>query len=99
MTKKLIISSLINIVFLATAYAVSEKNVVSTNLCSTEWYSLVEKQILTGDGKGHGPDPGSTEWRSVVEFKLGIRNDPRVPPLDTDQWCDYIDRIYIRQSK
>lgn len=42
-------------------------------------------------GMGHGPDPGSLEWRSVVEFKLGIRGDAAIPPQATDRWCEYID--------
>lgn len=64
--------------------------------CTSDWYSQVEKQVSTGDGRGHGPDLGSGEWRSVVEFKLGIRGNPDVPPKNTDQWCDYINRNYIK---
>ena len=51
----------------------------------------VELLLPTGDGAGHGPDRGSLEWRSVVEFKLGIRGDPAIPARDTDEWCTYID--------
>ena len=57
---------------------------------------MVEQQIATGDGQGHGPDPGSAEWRSTVEFKLGIRDDPAVPPLDSNQWCHYINERFIK---
>lgn len=64
--------------------------------CTTDWYSVVEKQVPTGDSHGHGPDLGSGEWRSVVEFKLGIRGNTEVPPRGTDQWCDYIDTVYIQ---
>jgi hypothetical protein len=32
-----------------------------TNVCSNDWYDLVERQIPAGDGLGHGPDIGSTE--------------------------------------
>ena len=64
--------------------------------CTTDWYSVVEKQVSTGDGYGHGPDLGSGEWRSVVEYKLGIRGNPEVPSRGTDQWCDYIDTYYIQ---
>ena len=48
-------------------------------------------RLVTGDGQGHGPDIGSDEWRSVVEFKLGIRDDPSTPTRDSEDWCAYID--------
>ena len=63
--------------------------------CSSEWYSQVEKKITTGDSQGHGPDPGSLEWRSVIEFKLGIRKSSEVPSLETEQWCIYIHEHFI----
>lgn len=66
--------------------------------CTDEWFRLVEDQIMTGDAQGHGPDPGSLEWRSVVEFKLGIRDDPSVPPADSDQWCNYINERIIERA-
>lgn len=50
----------------------------------------------TGDGQGHGPDLGSDEWKSVVEFKLGIRGDPQVPGRDSQAWCTYIDHVVMR---
>jgi hypothetical protein len=58
--------------------------------CSEQWFQFVEQKLPTGDSEGHGPDVGSLEWRSVVEFKLGIRGDPAVPGRETDQWCAYI---------
>jgi len=97
MSKKLNISALIVIVISTFGCAASEDIGVRKGLCSNTWYSLVEKQLNTGDGRGHGPDMGSLEWRSVVEFKLGARGDSEIPALDTDQWCDYIDTHYIRQ--
>lgn len=63
--------------------------------CSEPWFNHVEQQISTGDGYGHGPDIGSLEWRSVIMFKLGIRNKPGVPELDSQQWCQFIDENYI----
>ena len=42
-------------------------------LCTAAWYQSIEEKVPTGDGRGHGPDVGSDEWKSVVEFKLGIR--------------------------
>lgn len=61
--------------------------------CSGEWQQWVESRVTTGDGHGHGPDIGSDEWQSVVEFKLGIRGDPSVPPRDSGEWCNYIDTL------
>ena len=62
-------------------------------LCSEQWFRFVEKKLPTGDSEGHGPDLGSLEWRSVVEFKLGIRGDLTVPTRETDEWCTYIDDL------
>jgi hypothetical protein len=66
---------------------------VNESPCSPAWNESVERQLSTGDGYGHGPDIGSLEWRSVVEFKLGIRNDPSVPAMESDEWCRYIDEL------
>lgn len=61
-------------------------------LCSEQWFQFVEEALPTGDSEGHGPDLGSMEWRSVVEFKLGIRGDTTIPSRKTDQWCIYINQ-------
>ncbi|AEY01389.1 lipoprotein [Oceanimonas sp. GK1] len=66
-------------------------------LCSPEWAQWVEQQVNTGDGQGHGPDTGSEEWQSVVEFRLGIRGDAGVPERNTQAWCEYIDGL-VRQG-
>ena len=63
--------------------------------CTDAWYRSVEAKLPTGDGQGHGPDGGSDEWKSVVEFKLGIRGKPGVPARDSAAWCTYIDRLVI----
>jgi len=63
--------------------------------CTSDWYQLMEDQISTGDGQGHGPDLGSLEWRSVIEFKLKIRDEPSVPPVQSSQWCNYINDLII----
>lgn len=65
----------------------------SETLCSDAWYRSIEKKVPTGDGQGHGPDLGSDEWKSVVEFKLGIRGQPDVPGRDSQAWCRHIDQI------
>ena len=67
--------------------------------CSSGWYYQVEKKITTGDSQGHGPAPGSLEWRSVIEYQLGIINSPEVPPLETEQWCIYIHEHFIKPAK
>ena len=68
---------------------------ISLPACTAAWYEKVEKNLLTGDGRGHGPDLGSLEWRSAVDFRLGIDRDPNLPPLDSDAWCRYIDRYFM----
>lgn len=60
-------------------------------VCTEAWYQAVELKITSGDGMGHGPDIGSDEWKSVIEFKLGIRDNPSVPERNSSQWCNYID--------
>jgi len=54
---------------------------------------MIEEKVSTGDGQGHGPDLGSDEWKSVVEFKLGIRGEPDVPSREGAAWCRHIDEI------
>lgn len=66
------------------------------SLCHTTWYEAVEDDLNTGDGQGHGPDLGSAEWRSVVEFKLNIRDDINLPKVESDAWCRYIDEHYLQ---
>lgn len=61
--------------------------------CTEAWMWLVESAYPTGDGMGHGPDQGSDEWRSVVEFRLGVRGDASLPPRSSAAWCGYIDSM------
>jgi uncharacterized protein len=61
--------------------------------CSDAWYRSIEGKVATGDGQGHGPDIGSDEWKSVVEFKLGIRGEPDLPGRGSEAWCRHIDRL------
>lgn len=61
--------------------------------CNASWERFIEDNVSTGDGLGHGPDVGSDEWKSVVEFKLGIRDDPSVPEWSSPAWCYHIDQI------
>lgn len=60
--------------------------------CSAERYAAIEAAIQSGDGMGHGPDIGSGEWKSVVEFKLGLRDKEATPSADATEWCDFIEQ-------
>ncbi|KEQ17120.1 hypothetical protein [Endozoicomonas numazuensis] len=71
----------------------SQKGPKQRSLCSESWYEYVESRVPTGDGMGHGPDLGSMEWRSVVEFKLGLRDQNLLPDRSNDSWCTSIDQF------
>ncbi|WP_153914287.1 hypothetical protein [Shewanella sp. TC10] len=69
----------------------TNKPMASPNIkCDMTYFSEIERLISSGDGQGHGPDIGSEEWQSVIEFKLGVRGQSEVPPRDTPMWCEYI---------
>ncbi|WP_434951073.1 hypothetical protein ACRWQL_16265 [Shewanella sp. HL-SH4] len=71
---------------------IADENTHTTQVqCSDVWYQQVEAQLTSGDGQGHGPDIGSEEWQSVIEFKLRIRGDKSVPQRNSDEWCSFID--------
>jgi hypothetical protein len=61
--------------------------------CTEEWYRYVEHKLVSADGQGHGPDLASDEWKSVIEFKLGIRGQPDLPGRDSEDWCQLIDAM------
>ena len=61
--------------------------------CTAQWYQWVEHKLVSGDGQGHGPDIGSDEWKSVIEFKLGIRGQSQLPDRDSEDWCQLIDAM------
>ena len=56
-----------------------------------DWNRLIDDVLQSGDGQGHGPDLGSAEWQSVIEFRLGVRDDPELPDAGSDAWCTEID--------
>ena len=66
--------------------------------CSFGWFEAVESKVMTGDAQGHGPDIGSRERRSVVEFRLGIRGSSSVPRRDSRDWCNYIDELVFNTA-
>jgi uncharacterized protein len=72
-------------------------SMTTETLCSDSWYRLIEETVTTSDNQGHGPDVGSGEWKSVIEFKLGIRDKPNLPDHDSDAWCRHIDQT-IREK-
>lgn len=59
-------------------------------ICTQDWFRYVERELRTSDAHGHGPDVGSLEWKSVVEFKLGIRGEAQVPSPETRDWCEFV---------
>lgn len=67
-------------------------------LCSDDWYRQIEASLATGDGMGHGPDIGSDEWKSVIEFRLGVRGEPEVPPRTSEAWCSFVDSRLANQA-
>ncbi|MGM0563528.1 MAG: hypothetical protein ACQES2_04270 [Pseudomonadota bacterium] len=75
--------------FLLAGCAVDEK-AVGEGSCDSQTLGTIEQQIPTGDGRGHGPDVGSDEWYSVVEFRLGVRGSSGVPERGTQAWCDFV---------
>lgn len=78
------------------AYAVNAAFETGTT-CNDRWYQSIEDVVSSGDGRGHGPDVGSDEWKSVIEFKLAIRDNPDVPQRDSEAWCRYIDKLVTQR--
>ena len=59
--------------------------------CSPEWNQMVEQQIGTGDGHGHGPDNGSSEWYFVIHRKLRWSEPATLEP-GSPAWCQRVDQ-------
>jgi hypothetical protein len=78
---------------LAAQAVAQQQPVLPGKPCSDAWSSAVESIVATGDGSGHGPDIGSDEWKSVVEFRLGLRGKAGVPARDSAAWCTYVDLV------
>jgi len=84
------------IIFVATFVQASDNHrsrLETVSLCSDSWYRFIEEKIPTSDNQSHGPDVGSDEWKSVIEFKLGIRNKQNLSSHDSEAWCRYIDQM------
>lgn len=65
----------------------------NASVCSDIWYQQIANTVITTDAQQHGPDIGSDEWKSVIEFKLGVRGNSDVPKRDSNAWCQYIDQL------
>ncbi|WP_236180544.1 hypothetical protein [Pseudomonas sputi] len=66
--------------------------VQAQSICSEAWYQAIDKKLPTADTQGHGPDIGSDEWKSVIEFKLGVRGGTSVPERSSEKWCNFVDQ-------
>jgi hypothetical protein len=91
--KKLLVSSVAVLLCFLSACLSPAPQIEGPNLCTETWYRSVESAIPSGDGMGHGPDVGSEEWQSVIEFKLGVRGNPGIPDRNSQEWCHYIDGL------
>lgn len=69
----------------------------NAEICTPAWFERVEAVVQSGDGQGHGPDIGSEEWKSVIEFRLGVRGESGVPERQSNTWCQYINQLIDRR--
>lgn len=76
-----------------------ENNLANTTpSCSPQIYQLISDQVQTDDALGHGPDIATDEWKSTIEFTLGLRGESSTPSHTSDQWCGYILNIIETKS-
>lgn len=78
--------------------ALAAEGPASPPLCSDAWNRMIEAKVTSGDGRGHGPDIGSDEWKGTIEFRLGVRGKPEVPPRTREAWCRYIDDLVLARD-
>lgn len=71
----------------------------NTLICDMNSFETIETKLKTSDSHGHGPDIGSNEWKSVVEFKLGVRGQAFVPLRNTSDWCKFIESTLRHKLK
>ena len=79
------------LLLLTACSAVSHNETRAPIPCAEEALLSIERQVTSSDSQGDGPDIGSQEWHSVVEFHLGVRGDKSVPARGTRLWCDFIE--------
>ncbi|WP_156904810.1 hypothetical protein [Ferrimonas senticii] len=63
--------------------------------CSPTGLERIERYVDSSDGRGHGPDIGSLEWYGSIEHRLKIKQDPQLPPAQTEAWCHYLWQHYL----
>lgn len=51
-----------------------------------------ETSLIMETRDRHDPDIGSVEWRSTVEARLNLEENPETPKLDSQEWCNFIDQ-------
>ena len=82
--------------------AAEVKNDDSAEACPIPMLASIEGRVSALDSEGHGPDLGSDEWFSAIEFRLGLRGQSALPEKGTNEWCDFLDRhlenIVIRRD-
>ena len=59
--------------------------------CSPARLAAIERQSQPLDRSGHGPDRGSAEWASAVEWRLGLRGRDDLPARGSRAWCERIE--------
>lgn len=70
----------------------------SVAVCSEAWNTWVEQEVGSGDGEGHGPDIGSSEWQQTISFRLDLPA-AQLPQLGSIDWCELIDRTIKARAK
>ena len=63
----------------------------SQTLCPAARLAALEVAVGSDDGAGHGPDIGSNEWHSAIEFRRGLRGRKDLPKRGTIAWCKYVE--------
>ena len=83
----------ISLIFIFLSCSTDTTQDIEKSSCSADWYEHIALSVITGDTQGHGPDTGSEEWKSVVEFKLGIRGNPENPDYSNPEWCAFVQSL------
>jgi hypothetical protein len=60
------------------------------SLGSPQWYAWVDQSLAVSDD-GHGPKPGSVQWDSAVQVKLG-QEAPQAAP-GSPEWLQAVDGL------
>lgn len=59
--------------------------------CPADRLAAIDRHGTPHDSRGHGPDPGSEEWASTVEWQLGLRGQADLPARGSLAWCGRIE--------